>query len=1260
MPQWQFKLLEFTIREQLSIDKDEYVPGKDNRKFIIQMYGLNSEGKTASIFVRGYNPFFYILVGDDWTEQTVMEFQAYLKKEIGSYFEDSLKKCKLEKHNKLYGFDNKKKHNFVKISFSNINSFNKCKNLWFNTTNFGGNYEKSLKDEGLEFAGFKTRLYEAQIPPMLRMFHIREISPSGWIALKEGLFIRHKKTMTTCDYEFSVNYKNIFPINECEKSVPYKILSFDIEASSSHGDFPLAKKNYLKLSQEIVDYLLNKKLKCDENLLRNLIKISFGYAEKNYQISDIFIKGKITEEELDEKIDELIKIKPGLKENYLEPIVSEDEEEENEDTEITNIEVFEDKPFKKKRVSSHKNKDISLLDLLNDETCERNTKILELTKCFGQHNPNRGDNWEGIFPSIKGDMVTFIGSSFIKNGESKPYLNHLICLNECNDIDGIEIECYDKEKDVLIAWQKLIHRENPDIIIGYNIHGFDEAFMYKRSQELGCVLELSQLSRFKNEKCLKETWQGNNKPKKVGIEESSIKLASGQYDLMYYQISGRLQIDLLNLFRREEQLPSYKLDYVSGHFIGDFITKIEYRNLEKDVETVIYSKNLKGIYKDDYIVIEEIGHSTDVYMEGKKFKVLELGDDYFVCKDKLEPDLSKKLRWCIGKDDVTPQDIFRLTNEGPEGRAIVGKYCLKDCILVHDLLAKNDVMTGYVEMSGLCTVPMNFLVHRGQGIKLTSYVGKKCREKDTLIPVLKKPKNSGGYEGAIVLEPKCDLYLDDPVACVDYSSLYPSSIISENISHDTKVWTKEYDLDGNLLIETGEKDSNGEYIYDNLENRKYINITYDTYEYIRKTAKSAAVKTKSGTKTCRYVQPIDDLNRGILPSILEELLGERGRVKKQMKTTKDPFMYNVYDKRQLSIKITANSLYGQAGAETSTVYDKDVAASTTAVGRKLLIYAKTVIEAAYDNTIEDTSYGKVICKGEYIYGDTDSVFFTFNLKDLDGNKITGQKALEITIELAQKAGELATKNLKYPHDLEYEKTFLPFCLLSKKRYVGMLYELDPNKCKRKSMGIVLKRRDNAPIVKDCYGGVIDILMKEKSIQKSINFVKDMLEDVINEKITKNKLIITKSLRSYYKNPNQIAHCVLAKRMGERDPGTQPKAGDRMPYIYVKNPNKKALQGEKIEDPKYIEKENVPIDYGHYITNQIMKPLLQVFALKLEEMNEFSKLYGNEWSSRAKWKKKIEDLKLKWPEEEKFNKKYQEIREKEVKALLFDPYVKRLE
>ena len=90
-------------------------------------------------------------------------------------------------------------------------------------------------------------------------------------------------------------------------------------------------------------------------------------------------------------------------------------------------------------------------------------------------------------------------------------------------------------------------------------------------------------------------------------------------------------------------------------------------------------------------------------------------------------------------------------------------------------------MTTYIEMSKICSVPIGFLVFRGQGIKLTSYIGKKCREKNTLMPLISKGNPFDAYEGAIVLEPKTGLYLDNPVACVDYSSLYPSSIISENI-----------------------------------------------------------------------------------------------------------------------------------------------------------------------------------------------------------------------------------------------------------------------------------------------------------------------------------------------------------------------------------------------------------------------------------------------------------------------------------------------
>ena len=77
-----------------------------------------------------------------------------------------------------------------------------------------------------------------------------------------------------------------------------------------------------------------------------------------------------------------------------------------------------------------------------------------------------------------------------------------------------------------------------------------------------------------------------------------------------------------------------------------------------------------------------------------------------------------------------------------------------------------------------------------------------------------------------------------------------------------------------------------------------------------------------------------------MPSVLTELLAARKATKKLKAQAKDPFMKSVYDKRQLGIKVTANSMYGQCGARTSAFYEKDIAASTTATGRKLLIYGK--------------------------------------------------------------------------------------------------------------------------------------------------------------------------------------------------------------------------------------------------------------------------------------------------------------------------------
>ena len=1596
-----FRIFDFNVYNQKEQDNSSDEEGftgkerKDEAKFVIQMFGINEKGESCSILAENFKPFFYVKVDESWDQGTKSAFLSFLKRKIGKYYESSICECKLIKKKKLYGFDGGKEHKFVYLSFENNQVFNKAKNLWYDKA-------RKLLENGLVFGDTQTYLYEANIPPLLRFFHIKNISPSGWIALPKKKTIEFKvDKKTSCTYEFAIDYKSIMPLNEMEQRVPYKICSFDIEASSSHGDFPIPVKSYKKLATNIVEHFE----KSDDNLtpdlcrdkLREIILCAFGFKKTLDFVELVYPKKAPSgEKEVKDKTELwLTTLVRSMKkegddmdgqmniEDMFEAMNQELDQEGGLEDGQEGATYYGYKPKKKSKMQIEG----TVVEILCDKKYDRETKLNEINISLCK-----------IFPRLEGDKVTFIGSTFLKYGDKDPYLNHCIALNSCSPLTSTEnsqLESYSTEERVLTAWANLIQRENPDIIIGYNIFGFDYEFMFRRAEENGCVQEFLKLSRNKGEICANM----DRDTQRYKLEETSIQIASGQHDLKYIKMNGRIQVDLYNFFRREENLTSYKLDYVAGHFIGDYVKALDY-DASVDQSTV-KTGNMTGLLEGSFIHLEEIGHSTDYYADGAKFQVVSVDKtaNKFSVKGDLKPDFNKKVRWCLAKDDVTPKDIFELTNGTADDRAIIAKYCIQDCNLVHYLMNKVDVLTGFIEMASICSVPISFLVLRGQGIKLTSYVAKKCREKGTLMPVLEKLDSDDGYEGAIVLDPKCDLYLDNPVACVDYASLYPSSMMSENLSHDSKVWTKEYNLNNELLTITGETDDTGDnFIYDNLPGYEYVDICYDTFKYIRKSATSAAEKVKSGYKICRFAQ-FPEGSRAIMPSILEELLMARKTTRKLIPQQTDEFMKNVLDKRQLGYKVTANSLYGQCGARTSTFYEKDIAASTTATGRKLLTYAKRIIEETYGNALCETSkYGPVLTKAEYIYGDsvasetpiyvringqldictieqiadkygnsnwvkcsepgkqekefceleevetwsdkgwtklhrvirhelashkkmirilthtglvdvtddhsliknsgeeispkdceignellhnlppmvqdniddiiteeeaeimgfffgdgscgsydcpsgkksswalnnasteiiekymklckivysdfewvamptlessgvykisprsskygsiskfvnsyreklyyknskiipqevlngslrirnafmnglydadgdkdvkgytridqknqissshinwlarsigwntsintrsdkpnvyrttmthnsqrknpikikkmheipyqgyvydlttdnhhfaagignlivhnTDSVFFTFNLQTPKGEPIKGKKALEITIELAKEAGHLASQFLKQPHDLEYEKTFMPFCLLSKKRYVGMLYEDDPDKCKRKEMGIVLKRRDNAPIVKDVYGGIIDILMKEQDIGKATEFLRTCLRNIVNEAYPIDKLVITKSLRSGYKNPQQIAHKVLADRMTARDPGNKPSSGDRIPFVYIHNPNKKALQGEKIETPTYIKQANLKIDYSHYITNQIMKPVQQVFALVLEKMWSMK----NKTAKISKFKKEIQELK-KATQEDKFEDKLEKLKNAEEKTLLFDEFLR---
>jgi DNA polymerase elongation subunit (family B) len=234
----------------------------------------------------------------------------------------------------------------------------------------------------------------------------------------------------------------------------------------------------------------------------------------------------------------------------------------------------------------------------------------------------------------------------------------------------------------------------------------------------------------------------------------------------------------------------------------------------------------------------------------------------------------------------------------------------------------------------------------------------------------------------------------------------------------------------------------------------------------------------------------------------------------------------------------------------------------------------------------------------------------------------------------------------------------PFCLLSKKRYFGKLFEYNPDKGKLKFMGLSLKRRDNCDLLKDVYGEILNILLipdvsLRDKINQCIEYLDTSLSHLIDGRVTMDKLAITKSLSSYYKNPEQIAHAVLAERIGNREAGNKPKPGDRIKYVHIFSKNKSALQGERIETPEFIRSNEIKIDYSFYITNQLMKPLQQLFGLALEEILHLKRNHHEV----ALYKRDIKSIKEQFGDDlENYAKKKEKYCSDIVKRILFEKYL----
>lgn len=562
----------------------------------------------------------------------------------------------------------------------------------------------------------------------------------------------------------------------------------------------------------------------------------------------------------------------------------------------------------------------------------------------------------GGFPqaSRDGDYVIQIGITMNYFQHQDCYKYILLSLKECDPIEGVVVQSYEDERELLRAFVKILEEEDPDVITGYNIFGFDNVYLKDRAVKLGIGDEFSFWSRLRESCAFKE--------KKLSSS------ALGDNRLYFYESSGRVQVDLFKVVQRDYNLPSYKLDFVSSYFNqnsikevgnGYFVTSgVSGIDVGGYVSLKVFEENSCGV-EDDYPGKFQV---KDIQAHGKLFKVF--------CDGQLPTDMEGcELRWCMAKDDLPPKKIFEYWPIDPHHRSIIGKYCIKDTYLVAFLMEKLDILSNNCAMSNVSFVPLPYIFLRGQGIKALSLVAERCKQDGYLIPTVSKEELTnhvfeakdksfisdygdsdvectydgcgvkgrlklyeggvvvcGGcsrvqyysaYQGARVIDPEPGIHWD-PIAVLDYASLYPSSIIAKNISWETIVQDP---------------------VYDNTEGYYFHEVKY--------------VETTTGKEiVCRYAQAKDG-SYGVIPKMLRMLLDERSRIKKLLKKETNPFKKRILDGQQLAMKLTGNSTYGQMGALTSAIHKTQLAACTTAVGQNMLTVAQNFIEKQFVPMLEE-------------------------------------------------------------------------------------------------------------------------------------------------------------------------------------------------------------------------------------------------------------------------------------------------------------------
>ena len=556
------------------------------------------------------------------------------------------------------------------------------------------------------------------------------------------------------------------------------------------------------------------------------------------------------------------------------------------------------------------------------------------------------------------------------------------------------------------------------------------------------------------------------------------------------------------------------------------------------------------------------------------------------------------------KDPLTHKGIFKCYRMmTPQSMSLVARYCVQDSNVTLLLFEKLKSWIGSCQLSNTFNVPIIDLYTQGQQWKIYSQVYKLCLERNIVVEKdAYTCAANESYTGAIVLDPVPGMFED--IVIFDFASLYPSVMIAKNICYST------------LVIDPDIPDEDCHV----MKWHDCIGGPHDTVKRNTKVKKIICCDRKY-----RFLKkPV-----GILPSLLMYLTSERKKTNAELKLVEedikkciDPavkFAKQQYaivlNLKQLSLKISSNSIYGGMGVTKGRLPFMPGAMCTTAGGRDALMLAKKTITEKFP--------------GQSIYGDTDSLMYHYT--DETPYKVDGKTDSAKLVAHSKAVAAEVTKDFPEPMKLEFECACKDFLMITKKKYVTALFG-----GKQKRRGIMVQRRDNAPCCRNIYEGILKMIFEHKPEKDVEVYVIESLNEIYSHKFSTRDYAITKSIkeidqykikypdkdpvkrakqyRNKFLDPDRHtdadyllrslpAHVQLAERMRRR--GMFVEAGSRLEYIVSIAGGIKGKMWQKIESVDYYRDHSdiIRLDMSYYCKS-LVNPGDQLMEVRYGKKNFF--------------------------------------------------------